>query len=160
MVGVTAFGMDKLEEFLVNSNRKLMQRMIDLTNDEGPLRLIYPILTYCGIAAGLGFTAGMMTVYYGPGANGSGVAEMIGYMNGVNYPGFIGINTLLTKILGVVLAVSSRLCIGKEGPLGHIGSIMGILPIYLPGRIPLCRGYYIPLPFNGLKTLRNDYTKR
>ena len=73
-----------------------------------------------------------MTVYYGPGANGSGVAEMIGYMNGINYPEFIGINTLITKIIGVTLAVSSRLCIGKEGPLAHIGSNLGLLPAYLP----------------------------
>jgi len=89
-----------------------------------------------------------MTVYYGPGANGSGVAEMIGYMNGVNYPEFIGINTLITKIFGVVFAVSSRLCIGKEGPLAHIGSIWAILPIY------------IPWDALGYKTLQNDNTKR
>jgi len=105
-----------------------------------------PILSYCGIAAFLGLAAGLLTVYYGPGANGSGVAEMIGYMNGVNYPEFIGINTLITKILGVTFAVSSRLCIGKEGPLAHIGSIGGLLPIYLP--------------IESLKTLRNDHTKR
>lgn len=80
----------------------------------------------------MGLAAGIMTVYYGPGAMGSGVAEMIGYMNGVNYPEFLGINTLLTKILGVVLAVSSRLCIGKEGPLAHIGSNWGVLPLYSP----------------------------
>lgn len=91
-----------------------------------------PIVSYCSIAAVLGFSAGLLTVYYGPGAMGSGVAEMIGYMNGVNYPEFIGINTLITKIFGVTLAVSSRLCIGKEGPLAHIGSIEALLPIYLP----------------------------
>lgn len=73
---------------------------------------------------------------------------MIGYLNGVNYPGFIGINTLLTKIFGVVFAVSSRLCIGKEGPLGHIGSIMGLLPIYVP-----IEGF-------GFRTMQNDFTKR
>lgn len=105
-----------------------------------------PLLTYCGLAAVLGLGAGLLTVYYGPGANGSGVAEMIGYMNGVNYPDFIGINTLITKIIGVTLAVSSRLCIGKEGPLAHIGSIMALLPTYLP--------------FEAFKTLQNDYTKR
>ena len=112
------------------------------------MRILLPWLSYIGIAAVLGFSAGLMTVYYGPGANGSGVAEMIGYMNGVNYPEFIGINTLITKIFGVVFAVSSRLCIGKEGPLGHIGSIWGILPIY------------VPIEKLGFKTLQNDYTKR
>ena len=86
-----------------------------------------------------------MTTYYGPGAAGSGVAEMIGYLNGVNYPGFIGINTLITKIFGVVFAVSSRLCIGKEGPLCHIGSIIG-------AATPYC---YFRLDF-----LRNDFNKR
>ena len=110
------------------------------------MQILLPILSYCGIAAILGFTAGMLTVYYGPGANGSGVAEMIGYMNGVNYPEFIGINTLITKIFGVTLAVSSRLCIGKEGPLAHIGSIMALLPVYLP--------------IDSFKTLQNDQTKR
>lgn len=148
-VGITAFGMDKLEELLVNSNRKLLQRVIDATGETaGATRLIFPWLAYIAVAACLGFIAGVMTVYYGPGANGSGVAEMIGYMNGVNYPEFIGINTLITKIFGVVFAVSSRLCIGKEGPLGHIGSIWGVLPIYFPWEAL------------GFKTLQNDYTKR
>ena len=73
-----------------------------------------------------------MTTYWGPGASGSGVAELIGYLNGVNYPGFIGVNTLITKIIGVVFAVSGRLCIGKEGPLAHIGANIGAMAPYIP----------------------------
>ena len=69
---------------------------------------------------------------------------MIGYMNGVNYPGFMGINTLITKVFGVVFAVSGKLCIGKEGPLAHIGAIWGVLSAYLPG----------------FHLLRNDHIKR
>ena len=87
-----------------------------------------------------------MTTYYGPGAAGSGVAEMIGYMNGVNYPGFIAVETLITKVFGVVFAVSARLCVGKEGPLAHIGSNWGLLTIYLPNL--------------GFEFLRNDEDKR
>jgi chloride channel 7 len=87
-----------------------------------------------------------MTVYYGPGANGSGVAELIGYLNGVNYPGFITWPTLFTKIIGVALAVSGRLCIGKEGPLCHIGAVWGALVIYVP--------------FIDLRHLQNDDSKR
>lgn len=85
-VGVTAFSMSKLEEFLVNSNRKLLQFIIDSNIGNPSFQLLYPLLAYCGFAAVLGLLAGLLTVYYGPGANGSGVAEMIGYMNGVNYP--------------------------------------------------------------------------
>lgn len=85
-----------------------------------------------------------MTVYYGPGANGSGVAELIGYLNGVNYPNFIGFDTLLTKVVGVTFAVCAKLCIGKEGPLAHIGAICGMSVLYLPG----------------YEHLRNDEVKR
>lgn len=87
-----------------------------------------------------------MTTYYGPGANGSGVAELIGYMNGVNYPEFIGVNTQITKVLGVTMAVGSRLCIGKEGPLAHIGAIWGAAAVYFPGL--------------GFEFLQNDEFKR
>lgn len=73
-----------------------------------------------------------MTTYYGPGASGSGVAEYIGYCNGINYPDFISIPTLITKVFGVTLAVVGRLCIGKEGPLAHIGAVWGVLVLYLP----------------------------
>ena len=37
----------------------------------------------------------IMTVYWGPGANGSGVAEIIAYMNGVNYPDVFAFSTYL-----------------------------------------------------------------
>ena len=154
-IGFTAFLMDKLEELLVGSNRKLLQYIIDqntvvvdgtITNPTASTRWISAWLCYSGICGFLGLCAGIMTVYYGPGANGSGVAEMIGYMNGVNYPKFMRIDTLLTKILGVVLAVSSRLCIGKEGPLAHIGAIEASMAAYIPGL--------------GFEILRNDQTKR
>ena len=87
-----------------------------------------------------------MTTYYGPGASGSGIAEFIGYCNGVNYPDFISIPTMLTKIIGTTFAVVGRLCVGKEGPLAHIGSICGILVLYMPGQ--------------GFEYLRNDEYKR
>jgi H+/Cl- antiporter ClcA len=107
--------------------------------------LVKPWLIYASIAAIWAFLGGAMTTYYGPAANGSGVAEVIGYLNGVNYPGFMQINTLLTKIMGVTFAVSAKLCVGKEGPLAHIGSIIGVGVLYLPF---------------GFEHLQNDEIKR
>lgn len=57
---------------------------------------------------------------------------MIGYINGVNYPNFVSIPTLITKIFGVSFAVIGKLCVGKEGPLAHIGAIVGVLVLYIP----------------------------
>ena len=68
--------------------------------------------------------ASALTVYLGPGANGSGIAEIMAMLNGVNYPGYISYESLFTKIFGVILAISASLCVGKEGPLAHIGAIV------------------------------------
>ena len=88
---------------------------------------------------------GALTLYWAPGAGGSGVAESMSYMNGINYPNLIGVETLIVKCVGVVLAVAGGIKVGKEGPLAHIGSILGVLILY------------IPWPFN--KKFRNDRDK-
>lgn len=88
----------------------------------------------------------MLTLYVGPGANGSGVAEVMGLLNGINYPDVIGIKTLFVKVVGTTLAVSGGLCIGKEGPLLHIGAIIGCMMCFLP--------------FQGIRCLQNDVSKR
>ena len=36
------------------------------------------------------------------------------------------------KTVGVVLAVVGSLCVGKEGPLAHIGAVCAVVIIYLP----------------------------
>lgn len=91
-------------------------------------------------------TATLLTVYVGPGANGSGVAEIMGILNGVNYKGVISMRTGFVKIVGVVLAVVGSLCVGKEGPLAHIGAVTAMVVIYLP--------------FKGFLQFQNDHDKR
>lgn len=76
--------------------------------------------------------AGAMTVYIAPGAAGSGVPEIMSVLNGVDYPGIFSFKVLYVKVIGVVLAVAAGLCIGKEGPLVHIGAIVSLLIMYLP----------------------------
>jgi H+/Cl- antiporter ClcA len=88
----------------------------------------------------------LLTVYVAPGAMGSGVAEVMGLLNGINYPQAIGLRTLVVKIFGTLFAVVGGLCIGKEGPLVHIGAIIGVVSCYLP--------------FGAFKWLQNDIMKR
>jgi H+/Cl- antiporter ClcA len=103
-------------------------------------------LTFLMFSILFGGTAALMTVFIGPGAAGGGTAELMGYLNGINYPNFIGLRTLFVKIIGLGLAVSSGLCIGKEGPLAHIGAVLGHCVLYLP--------------FGFLSYFRNDVDKR
>ena len=88
----------------------------------------------------------MLTVYFAPAAKGSGVAEAIGFLNGVALTDYISLKTLLVKFLGLCFAVAGGVAGGKEGPLVHIGSIIGY------------SSAYIPLGFT--KYFRNDFEKR
>lgn len=103
-------------------------------------------ITFLVFGTLFGGIAAIITVFIAPGASGGGAAELMGLFNGVNYPDFIRVRTLIVKIVGLALAVASGLCIGKEAPLAHIGSIVGIVVIYLP------------IPF--MDFFRNDEDKR
>lgn len=89
-------------------------------------------LFYAFFSVALVLISTVMTVWWGSGAAGSGVAEVVGYVNGVNYPDCINHKTFFTKIIGVVLAVAGGLCVGKEGPLAHIGANVGAAIVSLP----------------------------
>ena len=104
------------------------------------------IITFMVFSALFGGMAAILTVFMGPGAIGSGMTELMAYLNGINYPKFFGMRTLFVKIFGLCLAVSAGLCVGKEGPLAHIGAIIGHMCVYLP--------------FSGLMKFRNAIDKR
>ena len=125
-VGVIAFLMNLLEDFLFEYKLEWTQELLS-ENGFGLSWFVYALFSITSVTIAV-----VLSLYYGPGAIGSGVAETIGVVNGVNYHGFIGLNTLITKALGVVFAVSGGLRVGKEGPLAHVGSLMGVAMIYLP----------------------------
>jgi chloride channel 7 len=139
VTGSIAFVIDVIVEELVLWKWALSQNLIKTSMTDAVLVFTVLSVLFGGLAA-------LLTVYVGPGALGSGTPELMAYLNGINYPNFISIRTLVTKIIGVSLAVAAGLCVGKEGPLAHIGAIVGIGVLYLP--------------FNFLKKLRNEVSKR
>ena len=127
IVGITGFAMDVLEMLLVYVKDLVTQQLIDKS-------LIFEAwLFYAFYGTFLCLVSCAMTVWWGTGAMGSGVAEIIGYVNGINYPDCINPKTLVTKAIGVVLAVAGGLTVGKEGPLAHIGGNLGALLPYITG---------------------------
>eukprot|EP00210_Caulerpa_lentillifera_P000952 g922.t1 len=66
----------------------------------------------------------LLVLYISPVAAGSGIPNMFAYVNGVDMPEFLNIRVALAKVPGSILAVTGGLCIGKEGPLLHVGSII------------------------------------
>lgn len=129
LTGLTASIMSNLEEKITIFRRNHADSIIGGEKDDD---LFTGWLFFSGISACFVLASSLMTIYYGPGANGSGVAELMGYLNGINYPNVIGFETFVTKVFGVVLAVVGGLCVGKEGPLAHIGANIGAVVCYLP----------------------------
>ena len=116
--GIAAFFIDIFVDSLVLWKWSVSQSVIHESIGQA-------MLYFMAISTFLGTSAAALSVYVAPGSVGSGIAEFMAYLNGVNYPNFFSYETLAVKIFGLCLAVSAGLCVGKEGPLAHIGAVIG-----------------------------------
>ncbi|KAH6861001.1 chloride channel [Alternaria rosae] len=64
-------------------------------------------------------------------ASGSGIPEIKTILSGFSIPSFLSLPVLIVKSLGAIFAVSSSLCLGKEGPFVHVSTCVG----HLVGRL-------------------------
>lgn len=58
-------------------------------------------------------------------AQSSGLPETKSYLNGVHLEGLFSTKTMAAKALGTMFSIGSGLVAGKEGPIIHIGAILG-----------------------------------
>lgn len=95
--------------------------VLDLVNDGF---LMEAGVLYLMISVFFAFIAGGICMFE-PFAAGSGIPEVKAYLNGVKILRFLRIKVLVAKAIGVCFSCASGLPLGKEGPMVHIGSIMG-----------------------------------
>ena len=67
----------------------------------------------------------LIVVYLRPSAAGSGLPELIGFLNGTLIRHIFNIKTLAVKFLSCAMAVGSGMPVGPEGPMIHIGALIG-----------------------------------
>ena len=66
-----------------------------------------------------------LILFVGPLAEGSGIPETKAYLNGIHVKGHIAMPTLIAKSIGCALSIGSGLIAGREGPIIHVGAIIG-----------------------------------
>ena len=88
-----------------------------------PNVLLFAVFSFWNVS--LAIAASLLCVVVSPSAAGSGIPEVKAYLNGVRVPSFLNSRTFFAKTLGTILAVSSGLCVGPEGPLVHLGAMVG-----------------------------------
>lgn len=96
--------------------------------DDGALVSLHAVLYGYGIFALWSVVAAMLSslcCVVMPSAAGSGIPDVMAYLNGIMFPRIFNIRNLLTKTLSCILAVSAGLPVGTEGPMIHIGSLIG-----------------------------------
>ncbi len=68
--------------------------------------------------------AATLLVVYQPAAAGSGIPEIIGFLNGTRIPDIFKVQTLIVKFLSCAFAVGCGMPVGYEGPMIHLGSLV------------------------------------
>ncbi|KAL3623965.1 hypothetical protein CASFOL_032781 [Castilleja foliolosa] len=102
-------------KFVITSNMMLARKF-------GVAFVVFASSNFC-----LTLCASLITAFIAPEAAGSGIPEVKAYLNGVDAPAIFSLRTLLVKIVGSILAVSSSLNIGKAGPMVHTGACVAAI---------------------------------
>ena len=81
---------------------------------------------------GLAFCAAVLVVYVAPQAEASGIPELMGYLNGVNYSNYFGLKSMVVKVFAIIMVGVAGLCVGRVGTFAYLGAMIGMGCIYLP----------------------------
>ena len=74
---------------------------------------------------GFALVGGVLTAAFEPHTAADGIAEIKAFINGTHVKHFLRLRTIVAKVVGTILAASSGLAAGSEGPLIHIGAGVG-----------------------------------
>lgn len=78
-----------------------------------------------GYATFFAVLSSLIVIIVSPAAAGSGIPEVIGYLNGCNIHNIFNIKTVFAKFFSAICAVGSGLPVGPEGPMIHLGAMLG-----------------------------------
>lgn len=148
IIGCTGTFVAFLSNVLVNWKLNTVYDLMEVGNFAGAF------FSYQIISIVFAIVAGLWCIWQPPAA-GSGIPEIIAFLNGINLNNVVSIQVLVAKVFGMCFSVAAGLPLGKEGPMIHAGAIIGAL---------LSQGYSCSLGYDRswkrFQDLRNDINKR
>ena len=105
------------------------------------------------ISFGLAFVA-LLCVVAAPHARGSGLPQLLAYLNGVKLSKFTSFKVLSAKWVGTCLVVGGGFYVGPEGPIIHMGACVGKLLLRLLYHLGQLR------PLGAFVHFKNDLDER
>ncbi|XP_028399217.1 chloride channel protein C-like [Dendronephthya gigantea] len=118
-VGFVGFLLHQLIDLIMDFKWEMANEMIK--EKEYGLAWFW-VVGYSVIFAVLGSS---MVVFFRPAAAGSGIPELIGFLNGTIIRRIFNVKTMVVKFFSCVCAVASGLPVGPEGPMIHLGGLIG-----------------------------------
>jgi len=122
--GLTSFMLKMCVQFLANQREGMIKAM---TESVGTAWLIPTWFSTFVFAASLVIISAAIIIFIEPNAAGSGIPETCAFLNGVIIPKTFSVSVLGAKFVSCGLAVGSGLPVGPEGPMIHMGSVIGSL---------------------------------
>ncbi|XP_008113070.2 chloride channel protein C [Anolis carolinensis] len=119
VVGIMGFLIHQIIDYLIQLKWELVENYIQKNNFHMTWICIFGIgLLMIIVSSGL-------VVFFCPAGAPSGLPEVIGFLNGASIPHVFNIRTFLGTFGSCVLAVASGLFCGPEGPMIHLGAVIG-----------------------------------
>lgn len=123
--GLTTVMIVSSTENLVNWRSASLNSLLQESADNPQKSEVEVFAWYAFISILLAVSSALLCIFWAPEAVGSGIPEVIGYLNGIRVKKFNRKRMLIVKMVGSVLSVGSSLAVGMEGPLVCIGAIVG-----------------------------------
>eukprot|EP01064_Diplonema_japonicum_P012524 TRINITY_DN19965_c0_g1_i1.p1 TRINITY_DN19965_c0_g1~~TRINITY_DN19965_c0_g1_i1.p1 ORF type:complete len:857 (+),score=103.47 TRINITY_DN19965_c0_g1_i1:59-2629(+) len=123
--GLLAFFMRQTIDLINEKRMKTVANLLNVSGGGNSKQYFLAWLYLVGTSGALALCASLIVVLYWKSAAGSGVEEVIAYLNGVDMPRVFNVRTAIVKFFSCIASVSSGLPAGPEGPMIHLGAICG-----------------------------------
>ncbi|XP_076448834.1 chloride channel protein C-like [Babylonia areolata] len=119
VVGVVGFLLHQLIEQIADVKWNTTETI--LKDGKSPLAWLFTM----GYSVAFVLFSTAIIIFWRPSAGGSGIPEVTGYLNGTHIRHIFSLKTMAAKFLSCVTAIGCGMPVGPEGPMIHLGALVG-----------------------------------